>query len=170
MHRRIVCCVLTHENPLFQTTQRWSALQEIIFVCDTRQFSETCFTKWFVFFWHNYCKATFEIRCALIHSRLPMIELLISHANCSETFNSSRWLASNYICSLQPLWGPAFQLLQGSYRLRVVSCFRKLQAHSPRHHINTILLFLRWSDNGERIGVYKGHTGAVFHCDVTRKL
>lgn len=24
-----------------------------------------------------------------------------------------------------------------------------------------------WSDNGERIGVFKGHTGAVFHCDVT---
>jgi len=24
-----------------------------------------------------------------------------------------------------------------------------------------------WSDNGERIGVYRGHTGAVFHCDVT---
>ena len=33
-----------------------------------------------------------------------------------------------------------------------------------------LLCLVRWSDTGERIGVFKGHTGAVFHCDVTCKL
>ena len=94
-----------------------------------------------VIFYH-YCNITCKIWCACIQIRLQTTQSLIFYATCPETFNSSRWFASNYICSLQSLRGSTFQLLQGSYHLRVVSRFRQLKAHSRRHRVDIICRFL----------------------------